>query len=67
MFVFEFIAVNVLLPLLPEQPFHLVVCESEESSGRAEKWSQVLVVNSSGSLDLQALAAVHRSSKETYQ
>jgi hypothetical protein len=30
MFVFEFSAVNVLLPLLPEQSFHLVVCESEE-------------------------------------
>jgi hypothetical protein len=30
MFIFEFSAVNVLLPLLSEQSFHLVVCESEE-------------------------------------
>ena len=30
MFIFELSAVNVLLPLLPEQSFHLVVCESEE-------------------------------------
>src|ERR1700732_5163462 len=29
-FIFEFSAVNVLLPLLPEQSFHLVVRESEE-------------------------------------
>ncbi len=28
--VFEFSPVNVLLPLLPEQSFHLVVCKSEE-------------------------------------
>jgi len=30
LFIFEFSAVDVLLPLLPEQSFHLVVCESEE-------------------------------------
>jgi len=29
-FVFEFSAVNVLLPLLPEQTFHLIFCESKE-------------------------------------
>src|SRR5713101_4175954 len=57
MFMFELSAVNVLLPLLPEQSFHLVVCESEEwlyMAFRKEKfrpggkWSHVLVVNSSG-------------------
>ena len=29
-FFLEFGAVNILLPLLPEQSFHLVVCESEK-------------------------------------
>ncbi len=41
-FIFEFSTVHVLLPLLPKQSFHLVVCESEERlhvALRQEKFS----------------------------